>query len=133
METWKIIEGFGNYSVSDHGNVKNNKTGRILKNCLNGHGYAQVQLCKDQKRSGLKVHRLVALLFLPNLDGKPMVDHIDNNILNNNINILRWATYSKNQHNRLVNINNKCGHKGVIWHKGNKKWHSQITVLLPFI
>ena len=31
METYKIIEGCENYSVSDYGNVKNNKTGRQLK------------------------------------------------------------------------------------------------------
>jgi hypothetical protein len=29
METYKVVKGFENYSVSDHGNVKNNKSGRI--------------------------------------------------------------------------------------------------------
>ncbi len=36
MENFKIIEGFRTYSVSDHGNVKNNKTGRILKGAFDG-------------------------------------------------------------------------------------------------
>ena len=31
VETYKTIDGFDNYSVSDHENVRNNKTGRILK------------------------------------------------------------------------------------------------------
>ena len=31
MEEWRIIKDFPNYSVSDFGNVKNNKTNRIMK------------------------------------------------------------------------------------------------------
>ena len=39
METFKIIEGFETYSVSDLGNVKNNKTGRIMKMSFHPEGY----------------------------------------------------------------------------------------------
>ena len=31
MEQWKKIDGYENYSVSINGNVRNDKTGRILK------------------------------------------------------------------------------------------------------
>ncbi len=43
METYKIIDGFENYLVSDHGNVKNTKTGRIMKQ-HNSHGYKRLTL-----------------------------------------------------------------------------------------
>ena len=128
METYKVVKGFENYSVSDFGNVKNNTTRKILKNCPNVHGYEQVQLWKDQKRSTLKVHRLVALSFLPNLDAKPMVDHIDNNILNNNVFNLRWATRVQNGQNRILNKNSKTGQKGVSFNKKMNKYQAFIQV-----
>ena len=36
-EEFKIIKDHENYSISNFGNVKNNKTGRILKQCLKGY------------------------------------------------------------------------------------------------
>ena len=50
VETFKKIEGFENYSVSDHGNVRNHKTGRILKVKDNGRGYLEVTLMKNKTR-----------------------------------------------------------------------------------
>ena len=50
VETYKQIKGFENYSVSDHGNVRNNKTGRILKGKDNGRGYLEVTLMKNKTR-----------------------------------------------------------------------------------
>jgi hypothetical protein len=63
MEEYKIIEGFENYSVSNFGNVKNNKTGRILKQALKRDGYYGVVLSKNGKVKDFKVHRLVALQY----------------------------------------------------------------------
>ena len=84
METYKIIEGFENYSVSDHGNVKNNKTGRQLKPGKQKLGYEHVILTNDDhSSSNKKVHRLVACAFLENPNNKCLVDHIDNNPSNN--------------------------------------------------
>ncbi len=128
MESWKIIEGFENYMVSDHGNVKNNKTGRIKKVNAHKDGYIQISLKLNKVEYKKRVHNLVANAFIANPDEKACVDHIDNIKSNNNINNLRWATCSENQHNRSVNINNKSGCKGVIWHKVAQKWQAQITI-----
>ena len=49
VETYKKIEGFENYSVSDFGNVRNNKTGRILKENIMPNGYLHMGLRKDKK------------------------------------------------------------------------------------
>ena len=128
METYKIIEGFENYSVSDFGNVRNNETVRILKKTITSDGYIRISLKLNKVEYKKRVHILVANAFIANPDGKACVDHIDNIKSNNHINNLRWATSAENQHNRSVNINNKSGCKGVSWHKGNKKWQSQIMI-----
>ena len=107
-EIWKDIEGYeGLYQVSTYGNIKSlpkvrrNGTGtyiqkeRLLKPSNTSTGYKKVELCKDGKRKGFKVHRLVAIAFIPNPDNKPEVNHIDGNKINNNIDNLEWVTSSE--------------------------------------
>ena len=108
-EVWKDIEGYeGLYQVSTCGNVKSlpkvrrNGTGtyiqkeRLLKPSNTSTGYKKVELYKDGKRKSFKVHRLVAIAFIPNPDNKPEVNHIDGNKINNNIDNLEWVTSSEN-------------------------------------
>lgn len=125
-EKWLPVEGFeGLYEVSNFGRVKalerlvmNNgglqrKHERILKpNTLGGH--CSVVLCKDGKTYPRLVHRLVAIAFIPNPDGKPVVDHIDTDPTNNNVNNLRWATVQENCLNPITRKKasaSKMGHQ----------------------
>ena len=129
METYIIIEGFENYSVSVFGNVKNNKTGRQLKPGKNKLGYEHVILTANNKSSCLKrVHRLVACGFLENPNNKCFVDHIDNNPSNNALLNLRWATASENSQNKKTHKNSKSGVKGVYFHKASKKYEARISI-----
>lgn len=123
-EIWKSIEGYETYSVSTFGNVRNDKTGKILKAKPNGDGRLIVSLHKKN----YQIHRLVAIAFIENSENKECVDHIDNNSTNNNLTNLRWATHQENQHNKQIQINNTSGIKGVVWHKKDKKWQSQIYI-----
>ncbi len=127
MEEYKIIEGFENYSISNFGNVKNNNTGKIRKFQLDHDGYYIVSLHNNWKRKTFRVHRLVALTFIPNPENKPQIDHIDNDRINNNENNLRWCTHSENQINTGIAKNNTSGVKGVRFYKQHKKWCAQIT------
>ena len=109
-EVWKDIEGYeGLYQVSTCGNIKSlakprkNGNGRcyiqkekLLKQSFTSTGYKKVELYKDGKRKSFKVHRLVAIAFIPNPDNKPEVNHIDGNKINNNIDNLEWVTSSEN-------------------------------------
>jgi hypothetical protein len=97
VETYKKIEGFEDYSVSDHGNVRNDQTGRILKGKDNRCGYLEVTLMKNKKRYYKIIHRLSAEAFLLNPENEKCVDHIDNDRQNNNVINLRFATHSQNQ------------------------------------
>ena len=94
MIEWKKIAGFENYSVSNTGNVRNDRTGRILKMRIGTTGYYQVMM--GRKTSPQYVHRLVAIAFIANYEGKPQVDHIDGNKLNNVYTNLEWVTSSEN-------------------------------------
>ena len=58
METYKVIEGFEGYSISDHGNVKNNKTGRVLARSIDTYGYERSRICKNYKSYSMYVHKL---------------------------------------------------------------------------
>jgi hypothetical protein len=98
---WKQIEGYPNYEVSDEGQVRNVKTNQLLKNCLDTHGRYRVKLSDENyKRKDYSIHRLVATAFISNIEGKPEVDHIDRNQLNNNVSNLRWVTRSENEYNK---------------------------------
>ncbi len=126
-ETYKKIEGFENYSVSDHGNVRNDKTGRILKGKLD-NGYLRVDLWKHKTRHTKKIHKLTAEAFLLNPENKKCVDHIDNNKHNNKLVNLRFATSQENNQNRSISNRNTSGYKGVHWHKRSMKWQARITI-----
>ena len=52
--------------------------------------------------SGMAVHSLVAMAFVPNPDNKPYVDHIDGNRLNNDASNLRWVNAAENSHNPIT-------------------------------
>ena len=71
-------------------------------------------------------HRLIFLWhhgYFPKL-----IDHIDQNSLNNKIENLREATKSQNSQNQNKKKSNTSGYKGVYWRKDVKKWSSQISV-----
>ena len=96
---WKTIEGTnGEYQVSDTGLVKTTKTGRILKPTVSSHGYERVCLFKMDRERRYRVHRLVAMAFIPNPDNLPQVNHIDGNKRNNHVSNLEWVTNEQNSH-----------------------------------
>lgn len=95
-EIWKDIAGYeGRYQVSNFGNVKSlaYKKHRILKIDINSNGYARV--CLSNKK-WFFVHRLVANAFVPNPHQLPVVNHLDENRLNNSFNNLEWCTQKQN-------------------------------------
>ena len=127
MEEYKIIEGFDNYEISNFGNIRNRKTNKMLKLSNDKDGYKIITLTNNNvKTITKKVHRLVALMFIPNVHNKPFVDHIDNNRSNNTVNNLRWVTSSENHMNESLSPKNKSGAKGVVYDKARNKWKVQI-------
>jgi len=140
MEVWKDVKDYeGFYQVSSLGRVKSLSRFRkngcsgyvkkeiILKNCIDGHGYLVVGLSKNKKRHTKKVHQLVAIAFLnhtPNGYKGLIVDHVDNNRLNNIVDNLQLTTM---RHNCSKDKKGKTSkYTGVSWYKTSGKWASHI-------
>ena len=109
MEIWRDINGYeGYYQVSNIGKVRSisrkvtrkdgsliSKKGRVLKYKY-VDGYKRVRLYKNGETLNAAVHRLVALSFIRNTNGCPMVNHKDENRLNNSVDNLEWCAQSYN-------------------------------------
>lgn len=90
-EQWKIIEDFQEYSVSDHGRIRFDRSGRILRCNLNQYGLLQVGLFHEGIQRHRSVPLLVAKAFLPPGPGKfdtPI--NLDGDRLNNHVSNLAW-------------------------------------------
>ena len=83
------------YSVSDDGQVRNDKRNTLLKQ-NDEQGYKTVGLHINKKSKKYRVHRLVAMTWIDNPDNKPYVNHIDGNRSNNIVTNLEWVTPSEN-------------------------------------
>lgn len=114
-EIWKDIEGYNDfYQVSNFGQVRSlgrwivkpcphggsmdcYLQGRILKQTFYGNnGFLKVMLSKDGIHNTQLVHRLVAMAFIPKVEGLPDVDHKDFNRTNNFVENLEWTEDCRN-------------------------------------
>lgn len=91
METWKKINGYDNYRVSNLGNVKNIKHDKILKPFKSTKGQLTVQLFREGEPKGKQffVHRLVYFGFKPDTDVNKVVIHKDGDYNNNTLKNLK--------------------------------------------
>lgn len=111
-ETFKTIEGFPNYSISDKGKIisyTHSDEGRLLKPQRDAGGYLHVRLYDrtdirgkyangDSKPKLEKVHRLVANHFItkPDTEEYVEVNHKDGDKRNNVVTNLEWVTRAEN-------------------------------------
>ena len=124
----KEIEWNDNYLIFEDGRVFSKKRNKFLKPGVNSCGYYVVVLCNNGIQKTIRIHRLIALHFIPNPDNKEMVDHIDRNKTNNHISNLRWATLSENSQNQSKRCDNTSGHKGITYDKYNERYRYHKTI-----
>ena len=98
-----LVINYPNYSIDKDGLILNVKKNKPLKGTIDNNGYRRVFLGKTTH----KIHRLMALHFLPKEPNKTEVDHINRNKLDNRLENLRWVTRSENNYNRGLKNTNK--------------------------
>jgi len=130
-EIWKDIPNYeGHYQVSNLGNVKSLKCGKIklMKKTLSTDKYHVVSLSLFNKMKMYKVHQLVAMAFLNHIpNGNILViDHINDNKIDNRLENIQVVTNRFNSHKTQGKYSSK--YKGVSWDKKRKKWRSTIEI-----
>ena len=115
-EVWKPVKGYeGLYEVSNTGKVRSldrettyrlrsTTTQRLFKgkilNTYSVNGYRIVAISKTVDGRSITervlVHRLVAESFIPNPNGLPEVNHIDEDKTNNCVQNLEWISHREN-------------------------------------
>jgi len=121
-EEWKDIPKYKGYQASTLGNIRSvdrtviskngvsrNLKGRLLTISISTNSYYRVTLYHGKTKS---VHVLIANAFLTKPDdGKYyVVDHKDDNKLNNNLDNLQYLTIRKNS---IKSAKNQTGYVGV--------------------
>jgi hypothetical protein len=99
VEEFRVFGGFPNYSVSNLGRVRNDRTQRILRPKIDRWGYYQVCLQNGGKQSTKRIHKLEMTAFVGDSEGR-QVNHKDRNSLNNHLSNLEYCSSSENQQNR---------------------------------
>lgn len=114
-ERWLPIKGYEDfYHISNLGRVKSLPRkietrpgvialfkGKILS-MTGKRNYLRVTLSKNGTQNVKTIHRLVAETFIPNINNKKCVNHIDGDKHNNNVSNLEWCTYKENTHHAIM-------------------------------
>lgn len=110
MEIWKDVKGYeGYYKISNLGRIyilekrfidsigrRRVLKAKYAKPTKAGNTYEFVRLTKNKEAKIKYIHRIVAENFLPLVEGKEWVNHIDGDKLNNKAENLEWCTPSEN-------------------------------------
>ena len=102
---WKEIPNFENYLINENGEVLNTVTDKLIVGDVNNGGYYRVTLYSKNGHKRFFMHRLVAMMFIPNPLDLKEVNHIDGNKANNSASNLEWCSRRDNElHARRTHI-----------------------------
>ena len=144
-EIWKDIPEYENlYQVSSLGRVKSlnylhTRNEKILKPIKDINGYMKVNLCKENKRKAIKIHRLVCEAFLNNPNNLPQINHKNEIKEDNRVENLEFcdAKYnvnfgSRTERSSKANTNNPKRSKKIICIETGKIYHNARDIQRQF-
>jgi len=90
-EQWLPVPDYGDkYEISDRGRIWSRHCNRLLCPFTDADGYLKICLYKQGKRKAFRVHRLVALAFIPKSENDYDVHHRDGSRDKNHVDNLEW-------------------------------------------
>ena len=96
MKEWKQFRRT-DYSVSSDGDMRNDRTGKLLRTNITRSRYRRITIWDGSKPFTIAIHRIVAEAFLGEAPFvNAVVNHLDGNPSNNAVSNLEWATISQN-------------------------------------
>ena len=105
-EQWQELVVDKDYEINTNNlyEIRRKGTNKKIKLTLDSKGYYVCSL----NRKTFKHHRVVAIQFIPNPEGKPDIDHMNHVRNDNNISNLRWVSHYEN-------MQNKCSMNGKLF------------------
>ena len=100
---WKILKENSNYEINVNSHeIRNSKSKKIIKPRVNNKGYYYIGLYSNGIEKRYLLHRLIYNNLVGLLNPESIIDHIDNNPLNNSLENLRIVTASENNINKKI-------------------------------
>ena len=94
ISNWKSVSEFPDYQISSQGNVYSSKRNKMMS--LYKASYTRIKLFRDGKPHIRYVHVLVAKAYIPQLEGKTLVNHKNGDRYDNRVENLEWCTPQEN-------------------------------------
>lgn len=111
-----MVKAYGPYLIYSDGRVYSTKRKMFLHPGIDKLGYYNIGLYINGVMERYKLHRLVAMMFIPNPDNKPHINHIDGDKRNCDYRNLEWCTpYENNLHARNTGLNNVSESNRLRW------------------
>ena len=130
-ETWKEVKDYPFYEVSNLGNVRSLRYGKIkiMKHTKRKDGYKAITLRNKCNVGTFLIHRLVYFTFNETeINGYyHHIDHINNDRSDNRLENLQILSARENS--LKINLSNKTSkYKGVCWDSHKKRWKACIRI-----
>jgi hypothetical protein len=105
---WRDVKGYeGLYQISEYGDIRKDD-GEVLsvRKIKSSRRYRDIKLTKNKTLATLKIHRLVYLTFIGEIDDNLVIDHIDTDRNNNHYSNLEQITQQENIERYYVKLSN---------------------------
>lgn len=106
---WRACQIDNRYLVSNHGDIVG-LSGKKLKPWKDKDGYKKIRIGGREGKSFF-LHRMIALTFIPSINGKSIVNHKNGIKSDNRVENLEWVNASENILH-AISIGKKKIHKG---------------------